>query len=1480
MLDNIKNKLTSYLPFRHLEACKAQHESLCTSLRLFGTLQRTFFLTLIFTLFLGFAPAMAANSGSCSGPQSCGDTKCNAFTEETSKNKILNFTSSSNTVDGACVKKATQSGCFNSNPTGSSGSYFGLGYRPNGAGGNPKPRNHLGADIGGGGKTDINVYAAADGEVVYTNTSKGGGRTIVIEHERKCTGNPGKYKTIYRHLFRIQVAKGQHVTKDSVIGVEGGSNAPSQGAKACDNGAQRSKGTDGYGGANCSSTHSYAIHLHFEVVNSPLHGSSYIGDELNNVLFPNCGGLQVLCGGCAADTSGCKGFGATSDGSSANMEGMGGTEGDEAYGDSCEFGAYLDSQGCTFCELFKKLFNAASIMAKTANDGLAIPTKNVVTIAFLIWIAVYILKQVTMYSQVSTGEMIKGILFQGFRVAVVILALNGAIYQLMDLTLNPVIQSGLAFGNLINSGTSGTCEDSAPYLQDIVGYDAKTGFPKGGASSEAKGGLSKDVGKAILCSLKSMEDSTAFLMNLGKYSMCIAWDRHPWPRWTNGPLPHFGYLSTGVVLWLVGLMLLIAFPWCLVDCILQFCIAVALIPCAVGAYAFKITAQYLKTIWNMFMNAMFNFVFMAIIIYIINKHLMEWIGYTPGTNPDEKIFVSAFSSKGLAWWGLNAFKVFGICMFCWCFFEEAGAMAKEFANGMPLHNIGGKVGGTVTSAARKGLSAAGGAAASVAVSAGKGIGQAVNSAVGNQFRSGLNHARGWALGHMGGKEGVNADGEKYVEKTFNILGFKHTRRVTQGADGIYRQDKETHERSNYEKYFTVKTDKDGNQEVYAKKTFMGMTMFGMFGKEKLTARDDNGRTIWEQKGKDRKLEFDENGEAHSFHLKHGTDRAVINHGGTRTTNDAFLQTRDLTNSKGETIGRTFDFRNVTSNHLENKDGTINMTAINQMVNGAQDKKLAYEGVMVMLAEKRGLRLDNQFKDRKVIINDDKSVSIIQKNNDGTTTQMNAKMMGDQMVMEATTISNREFTVKDEQGNDVVKTESYISGYVKDNGMRRETETYTYNNKTGQYDAVVKHDINQYWKNRNNRLGALNADGKWGTDIDREKVMKGFIKEDYDEHIKTLGLPKDDDGRRQTTLNAANSPQFKDMSQADIMARLAKRGIVAQPPKPVQQPTTPPPTGPNRADRHSNPSQYNQKPDQPKQHKTLDDVRNERQRAEELKRQARNNPENHGKVVEAVRTETKIDDFGTVINTGYSKDGIVISVQKTDADQTVKYHTYFADGKNHTSGVVRTNGEAIHNTYDADGRIIEKREELNGTLKTRTAYQYDKDGAVSSQTFDAQGNPIERPQTETPEQSTREQQEAELAQLQQEVAQLQNQLDEQKAEQQQEAQSEQNRIDDTNTEAAAGNDERDVLNAQINEINAQISAFNDQLKETKEMMLRTDLTPEQQLAVQKQYEELSTQLESFNAQIQQKITETQSLINDWQNRREVHNRHVDDHENVK
>ncbi len=1090
-------------------------------------------------LFALVTPISSYAGDSCSGPQECGSMKC-GIAKDLNSSKVFKWTSKSNQIDGNCIKNNTvkSGGCFNSNPTSSSGSYGGLGYRPNGAGGNATPRNHYGADIGGGGKRDIAVYAAAEGTVRWVGTSGGGGRTVVVEHERKCTGKGagGKYKTIYRHLFRIKVSPGQKVNQTTEIGIEGGSNATKAGASVCDNPSQRNLGTDGYGGRTCG--HAYDIHLHFEVVNSAMNGSTWIGGEKNNILYPNCGGLQTLCGGCPVDTTKCKGFGAVNDGSATSMDGVGGVNGNggedggQSFQDDCQFGAYLDDQNCTFCELFKKLFNAASKMAKASNDGLAIPSKNVVSVAFLIWLAVYILKQISSFSRASTGQMLKGILFQGFRVAVVIIALNGAIYQLMDLTLNPIIETGLDFARTVNQDSTNSCDETQPYMQGIIGYDANTGFPKlNEGSSEANGGLSKGIGQSIICNIKTLEGTTGFLMNLGKYSMCLAWDRYPWAV----VLPHFGYLTTGIVLWITGLMLLISFPWYLIDCILQLCIAVALIPCAVAAYAFKPTTKYLRLIWSMFMNAMFNFVFMAIIIYIINTHLKEWIGYEPGTNPNDKIFVTGYSAKGLAWWGIGCLKIFAICLLSWSFFDEAKSMANHFTSGIGLHNIGGKIGGTVTSAAiNKAIVPGAQLAAKGTWSAAKGVGQATNSLLGNQTRNGINYLRGKAVGALGGKHGVNENGEEYVEKTFNILGFRHTRRITRGADGIYRQDKETHERDNYEKYFKVTTDENGKQHVAARKTFMGMTLFGALGTQEMeSSTDETGRTIWHTKDEDsngnvqnrkRNIVFGADGKVESFnkyenldeknaltralHDKSGKEHAILHHGGTRTTNDAFMQTRELTDAQGNSVGRTFDFRNVTAANLQNSDGTMNMQAVSQIINGAHDKKLAMEGMVAFTMQKRGMRLDDHYQSRKTQMTKD-GLTIEQVNLDGTKTIVNAKLMDDQFVIENTTKDTHEIvTGKDATtGKDIKQKVEYVSRYEKNNGMRTKTETYHYNAETGQYDTKTRHDISDFWKNRNKYLGALSANGQWGTDIDSAKVMKGFTDKDFQEHLQILKNPK-------------------------------------------------------------------------------------------------------------------------------------------------------------------------------------------------------------------------------------------------------------------------------------------------------------------------------------------------------------------------------------
>ena len=991
------------------------------------------------------------------------------------------LSSAAATINGKCVKEKTANGCYNSNPTSCSGSYGGLKYRAQGAGGNDRPRNHLGSDIGSAGCPDIagiNVYAPADGTIVYTGVGTCSGRSMVIEHENKCSG--GKFRTIIRHLIAFKKTSGT-VKKGEVVGIEGGSNAVGHGlGDICDNPDQSKYSTytrSGCGRSNpsCGSKgiNNYAIHLHMETVDGKMVGSSSAAGSVQNVMQSYCGGVQALCGGCPIDLSSCGGTSAmTNDGSAASMDGIsGGSDGgnfggDGSYrSDKCDFKEYLDSQNCTFCELFKKLWNAASIMAKTSNDALATPTKALVSLGFLIWICVYLLKQVASFSKVGTGEMLKGILFQGFRVAVVIIALSGAIYEIMDLTINPVMQTGLNFSRTLNKEAG--CDASASYMQNIVGYDETTGFPKPQAESSAEiGGLSKHLGESIICNLKTLEDKTGFLMSLGKYSMCIGWERHP--LWHPYFLPGLGYFTTGIFLWIAGLLLLLSFPWCLVDCILQLCIAVALLPCAVGAYAFKITAQYLKMIWNMFMNAMFNFVFMAIIIYVINANLGSWIGYTPGTYPQEDVFITALQSYGLAWWGIGFFKIVVVCLFCWTFFDEAGSMANEFAKGMSLHNIGRKVGGTVNSAAFNKVIAPGAAiAGNVALGGARHIGEAINSKYGNSYRSGKNKLKGAIIRRLPPRfrhETVNDDGTTSITAKYSFLGFEHTNTITKDADGIYTQTKQTHKKS---------------------------SQFG-----------------------------------------------------TRITNDAFMRTKELTDENGNVVGRSIKFNNTTAKYLVKEDGTINMHAMQQMINGASDKERAYEGIMLMVAQKRGMGLSERFQNRDVKINSDRSVTITQTNLDGTKQILTAQMFDNQMVM-----SRQSF---DRKGNPIK--------FQKTNGVRTLTETYE-QQRDGTYAAIVRHGFTNYWQSKD-ILTENNGEGEWlfrhDSNMNVQKAMAGFDKGDFDEHLAQMQ-------RARETRNdhmPKNYISLDNLSADTVMARMGnKRMATPTPVTPQPAPTSPTPETP-------------------------------------------------------------------------------------------------------------------------------------------------------------------------------------------------------------------------------------------------------------------------------------------------------------------------------
>ena len=566
---------------------------------------------------------------------------------------------------------------------------------------------------------------------------------------------------------------------NDIIGIAGGSTSNANGA-LCDNDAQsatmpadkaKELPSPAFSKSGCGSGTSPAnIQLAFGVYDGPATETKAIDNT--PALDSNCKEIQNFCGGCSSDLATCI---------SANPAEYNETVSSATVVDyysknahaattkaACETGFFLDPENCIFCDMFKSIFNAASTIAKAANEGLATPTRTLVGIGFLIWLAIFVLRNVSSFGATKMSDLLKGLLVQGFRVTVVMLILGGAIYQVMDLTVSPILQTGLSFARTVVADGQSTCSADAEYLQGVVGYDANKGFEK-----TSEGGLSKQLGISYLCSIKKLEDSVSKLVSYGQHSNCLAFKDFP----MLGFIPHMGFLTTGVFLYIVGAVLLIVFPWFLIDCLLQICIVVALLPCAIGAYAFKITEKYLKHLWSFFMNSMFNFVFISIIVFIISANFKTWLGYDFDSNEiDPNIFINA-TGNGLAWWGTTAFRLLGIVFFCYIFLSEAKGMAQKFADAPALgrgKGIGTLFGGLAASAGFSlgkaglgtGIKAGESALDSLGATGGK-IADAVNesftSIVGAETESASNHAKALYLRASGGKA--------VYDKNGNVTGY-------------------------------------------------------------------------------------------------------------------------------------------------------------------------------------------------------------------------------------------------------------------------------------------------------------------------------------------------------------------------------------------------------------------------------------------------------------------------------------------------------------------------------------------------------------------------------------------------------------------------------------------------------------------------------------------------------------------------------------
>ena len=484
---------------------------------------------------------------------------------------------------------------------------------------------------------------------------------------------------------------------------------------------------------------------------------------------------------------------------------------------------YDEMKDCNICSLFAVVFNAASSIARRAMDVFSLPIRDVVIIIFAIWVAIQILQFAASFEVRDLKDLVSAIVIQSFIVILVVALLNSNAMSFLNTVLNPIYTSGQNLAQTVINPNSEGCPSNTGIIDDSTG----------------KGALPKAMGDNIYCTIDLIQKRVSQIKALGSASMCKSWQE----RWII--LPHLNYLFTGLGLWVGAVVMLLAVPLMLVDSVFQLAVAAALLPFAIGSYAFKITRAYTKKIWETFLNSVFCFIFvsltclMLVTAYqsIISGAVGDLSYMFEGEATDAK-FIDILNK--LSWFSTAFLEVVFVMILTWSVLQGGKELGGEFAGSISNTSIGSSIGTMGASAAK-----------SFALKAGKKTGEAA-----------------WRHGSRAVK-GVGAVGGNLANRAIsNYQGRRAVRRGQQQGDGSYSY-------SNAFGKFKVTQNADGSYKVEKTRKML----FGLLGK-KQTIRDGNivtERVIKKQNGQE--VVKKEKVKNHSL-----INRILFNENGTLNTN--------------------------------------------------------------------------------------------------------------------------------------------------------------------------------------------------------------------------------------------------------------------------------------------------------------------------------------------------------------------------------------------------------------------------------------------------------------------------------------------------------------------------------------------------------------------------------------------------------------------
>lgn len=472
---------------------------------------------------------------------------------------------------------------------------------------------------------------------------------------------------------------------------------------------------------------------------------------------------------------------------------------------------YQTVKVCTLCPIFAVAFNTVSAVGSKAISAFSGSVAKVVIIGFGIWLAIQILAFAASIETRDLKDLMQSLVTQGFIVLIVVAIIQTGVSNFFNSFVAPVYNTGQYMAQVMYNSCAGEDKKSC----DSENSEAKETLDTS-ASMIKKGSLPVSMGQNIILTMTLMENKVRQYKALGSALMCQSW--------VDGWLiiPRFSLLLTGLGLWIFSMMLIVAVPLLMVDSVFQLGVAVALMPIAVGGFAFKSTRQYTKKVWETVLNSAFSFLFIAAVVLIIlgTLHIISTDTSSNIMNFDKLFNADDLKGSVNAWvtdnnlvlyfgWGSRSFlRLCFVFLLAWSVMSMAKEFAGEFASSISNTSIGSQI-GTMGASAAKGM----------AVKAGKPVAKAAGKAV---MAGGRRALRG--IGHAVRRHKDDRMMDK-VEQSETINGKKTYKKGNKTveldvATGVMK---------------TIETKKNG--ETIERTSFKGMVVV------KSTKKDKNGNKV-------------------------------------------------------------------------------------------------------------------------------------------------------------------------------------------------------------------------------------------------------------------------------------------------------------------------------------------------------------------------------------------------------------------------------------------------------------------------------------------------------------------------------------------------------------------------------------------------------------------------------------------------------------